>query len=435
MITRCLILLLVLLLPRLSEPAQAVCRAEVQGIQHCVEDRGETHVFVIDLADPYMRVQTVMANDVLAIWPEEEQRERVRDMARRYRRDNVILAVNGDYFGNKRGPEGPTVVNGQRLDTPLTIALNPSRYRRTTLAFSRSGRAAIARLPAIAPSPALYESLIYNAVSGGPLILLNGIALPEDLACFVDRIPVATCRHDRQTAAGVDESGQQLFVAVSTTRSTRGMAELLRELGAHTAVKLDAGGSSQLWYRGRDILSSRRGVANALLIFRETRPRYAAQLLERPPVLLLEQGDRAAFEMRWRNIGHLAWTRTGFYGLRLIGGDLLTDRFMPVPADVPPDEEVVFSLPIDSAQPPGVYESTWQLGTAAENFAPAVALRVVVIPPDVIELRAQVEPLLARAARWNDATFQREWPKLAEQIQQFLDGWRGFPRSGVQSAY
>ena len=66
---------------------------------------------------------------------------------------------------------------------------------------------------------------------------------------------------------------------VSTQRSTGEMAQLLKEYGANIAMKLDAGGSSQLWYRGRALLDSDRGVANALLVFVENRPRHAAELI------------------------------------------------------------------------------------------------------------------------------------------------------------
>ena len=80
-----------------------------------------------------------------------------------------VAAINGDYFGADRGPEGPTVVQGQRLDTPLTIAFNPSHYRRTTLALSRSGTAAISHLNPIASlGPNVYRDLLFNAISGGP---------------------------------------------------------------------------------------------------------------------------------------------------------------------------------------------------------------------------------------------------------------------------
>jgi hypothetical protein len=125
---------LLLLIPLLSlapQTARPNCRSDVKGVTYCVEDGGDTHLLMIDLADPYLRLQTVMANDVLEIRPPEAERESVIDMAQRYRAEGVIAAINGDYFGRIRGPEGPTVVQGRRIDTPLTIALNPSEYRRS----------------------------------------------------------------------------------------------------------------------------------------------------------------------------------------------------------------------------------------------------------------------------------------------------------------
>src|SRR5512137_1660066 len=134
---RWLWLCLVLLPLPVALAARANCRPDRDGIIYCVEDGGDTHVLIIDLTNPRLRVQTVMANDVLDVRPPEEQREGVVDMAKRYREAGVVIAVNGDYFGWWRGPEGPTVVQGQRLDTAETIAVNPSQYRRSTLALSR----------------------------------------------------------------------------------------------------------------------------------------------------------------------------------------------------------------------------------------------------------------------------------------------------------
>jgi hypothetical protein len=255
---------LLLLLPLLSfapDTARPNCRSDIQGVTYCVADGGATYLIIIDLSDPYLRVQTVMANDVFDIRPLEAEREKVFDMARRYRTDGVIAAINGDYFGRRRGPEGPTVVQGQRLDTRLTIALNPSEYRRTTLALSRSGQAAVTQLNPIG-SLAPYRDPLFNAVSGGPIILYKGVVLPEALSCLFDGIPMGSCRRDRQTAAGVDKTGRMLYLLASEQRSTSRMAELLRDYGAFNALKLDGGGSTQLWYRGRTLVDS-DVVANA----------------------------------------------------------------------------------------------------------------------------------------------------------------------------
>jgi len=421
---RWLWLCLVLLPLSVASAARANCRSDRDDIMYCVEDGGNTHVLIVDLTNPRLRVQTVMANDVLDVWPPDEEREGVVDMAQRYRDEGVVIAVNGDYFGAGRGPEGPTVVHGQRLDTAETIAANPSEYRRSTLALSRSGTAAVAHLPPIdLLDPAAYRDLLFNTVSGGPIILLNGQPLPEELSCFVDGIPVNACRRDRQTAAGVDEQGTTLYLVVSTQRSTRGLAELLRDYGAFNALKLDGGGSSQLWYRGRTLVKSDREVVNALLVFAEDRPRHAAQLLKRPSVQLLNAGESITVDVPLRNTGYLDWTVDRWYGLGQISGTLGTASFVRLGSDVPPTAAITLSVPIEITGPPGVHTSTWQMLYPFEQFGPPVPLNAVVVPPDAVALRQQIQPLLAQLTRLSDKNFERQWPKTAQRIQQMIDQW------------
>ncbi|CAG0937423.1 hypothetical protein TFLX_06352 [Thermoflexales bacterium] len=418
----CLLLSGPLLILKTTAPPN--CRSDIEGVTYCVADGGDTHLLMIDLRDPYLRVQTVMANDVLDVWPPEEEREAIPDMAKRYRDAGVIAAINGDYFGWNRGPEGPTVVQGQRLDTPLTIALNPSHYRRTTLGLGRSGKAAVTHLnPLALLSSNVYRDPLFNAVSGGPFILREGYVLPEAFSCLIDAIPMAACRRERQTAAGVDEAGVTLYLVASTQRSTGGLAVLLRDYGAFNALKLDGGGSSQLWYRGRTLVKSERDVANALLIFREDRPRHAAKLIARPPVLLLQEGAAAAIEVRLRNVGHLDWTVDRYYGLRLLEDATWASDFLHLPQDVAPNGAVTFTLPINSALVPGIYESQWQLATPSEAFGPVVPVNLIVLPRAASELPQQVQPLLNRLTRLNDKTFASEWPKTRQKVQQLLEQW------------
>jgi hypothetical protein len=418
---------LLLLLPLLSlafDTARPNCRSDVQGITYCVEDGGDTHLLIIDLGDPYLRVQTVMANDVLDVWPPDEERESVISMAQRYRTAGVIAAINADYFGRDRGPEGPTVVQGQRLDTPLTIALNPSRYRRTTLALSRSGQAAVTHLNPIGSlGPLVYRDPLFNAVSGGPIILYKGVVLPEAFSCLFDGIPMGACRRDRQTAAGVDETGKVLYLLASEQRSTGRMAELLRDYGAYTAMKLDGGGSTQLWYRGRTLVDSDREIANALLIFKEATPRHAAQLIARPPVLLIEEGAPAAVAVTLRNVGHLDWTVDRYYGLRLLEDEAWAGDFLRLLQDVAPKGTATFTLPINSALTPGVYTSTWQLATPFESFGPTVPLNLVVLPREAGDLQKQIQPLLSRLMRLSGTRYEVEWSKTAQQVQQMIEAW------------
>ena len=420
---RWLLLFLLLLFPS-PETTRPNCRSDMKGVTYCVEDGGDTHLVIIDLSNPYLRVQTVMAHDVLDVWPPEEERESVSDMAKRYRNDGVIAAINGDYFGANRGPEGPTVVQGQRLDTPLTIALNPSEYRRTTLTLSRSGQAAMTHLnPIASPAPVVYRDPLFNALSGGPIILYDGLVLPEAVSCLMDGIPMGACRRDRQTAAGVDETGRTLYLLVSTQRSTSSMAELLRDYGAFNAMKLDGGGSTQLWYRGRTLVDGDREVANALLIFRESEPRHAAKLIARPPVFLIDEGAPASVDVKLRNVGHLDWTIDRYYGLRPLEPTAWTDNFLRLPQNVAPNSMVTLTLPITSSLSPGVYTSTWQLATPFESFGPTVPVNLVVLPLEANDLQKQIRPLLNRLTRLSGKSYEVEWPKTAQRVQHMIEKW------------
>jgi hypothetical protein len=421
-----MLLLIALLTPSRVDaaPLRPNCRSQFGGITYCVEDRGATHLLIVDLTNPRIRVQTVMANDVLDVRPPEEERERVDDMAQRYRDRNVVIAINGDYYGEGRGPEGPTIVQGRRLDTPDTIALNPSHYRRTTLVLSRYGYASIVPLIAQTQPPFVYRDMMFNAISGGPIILSDGQPAFEALACLGDRIPANTCRRDRQTAVGVDAQGQTLYLAVSTVRSTGDMASLLHDYGAEIAMKLDAGGSSQLWYNGQTLLDSDRGVANALLVFVEDRPRHAAELIARPIVPIIQTGEGSSLSIDLRNTGYLDWTVDRHYGLHLIAGAALMDQpFVPLPHDVATDETAPLSLNIQRASWPGVYESTWQMTTPLERFGPTIPLRAIVIPKEADDLRTEIQALLDRAARQSDQRFERDWPQLAARIRQMIETW------------
>ena len=432
-----LVFVLLLFTPSPELAAGAACQADRDGVTYCVVDGGQTHLLIVDLNNPAVRVQTVMANDVLDVWPPEEQRERVVDVVKRYRAQraqNVIAAINGDYFGAGRGPEGLTAVQGQRLDTVATIAANPSRYRRTTLAVNRLGAAAIGHLnPINSLAPTVYRDLLFNAISGGPIILLNGQSLPEDLACFLDRIPISTCRRDRQSVAGVDETGRTLFLAASTTRSTRGMAELLREHGALTAMKLDAGGSSQLWYRGRALVDSSRGVANALLILREDRPRHAAELMARPPVLVLDAGAQDIVYILLRNTGYLPWSFDRYYGLQKTAGGALAEGFARLLIDVPPEAIGAVPVTIQAPSQSGVFSSTWRLALPGDTFGPAIPLPVVVIPRGANELRQPIQAWLDRMARLSDKQFAQAWPATAVAIREIIAAWQHDHTVAMQS--
>ncbi len=408
--------------PVKAAPLRPNCRLQVEGITYCRDDDGATQVLMVDLTNPYVRVQTVMANDVLDVRPIDVQRERVSELAQRYRPDHVMIAINGDYFGADRGPEGPTVVQGVRLDTPATIALNPSRYRRTTLVVSRFGYATIApQLPSWL-NPIFYRDVMFNALSGGPVILRHGAVESEMFACVFDGIPANSCRRTRQSVAGIDAEGHTLYLAVSTVRSTGDIARLLRDYGADDAMKLDGGGSSQLWYDGRTLLDSDRGIANALLVFVEDRPRHAAQLMTRLPIPVVEVNEPVSMEIDLRNTGFLEWTTDRGYGLQFIDGAALFEQVsLMAPRVTAPDEVSRLVLSINGSSQPGVYGSTWQMIAGAESFGAPIPIRLIVIPHYADDLQSKIQALLAPLER--SSRLEQNWPKIALHIREMIKTW------------
>ncbi len=115
------------------------------------------------------------------------------------------------------------------------------------------------------------EAWMREAVGGKPLIVRDGAAITSYSAS------VCAARHPR-SAAGLSEDRQTLILAVVDGRSDRSigmtcaeLARLMVELGAHTALNLDGGGSSALWIRGSGVVNTpsdgrERVVSNHLAV-------------------------------------------------------------------------------------------------------------------------------------------------------------------------
>jgi hypothetical protein len=110
-----------------------------------------------------------------------------------------------------------------------------------------------------------------NVVSGHPGIVKNGeVDAPASELC--------TARHPR-TAAGVSEDGRTLYLAVVDGRTSISvgmtcgeLGNLMKGLGAWSAINLDGGGSTTMWVKGEGVVNSpsdgvQRVVANHLGVF------------------------------------------------------------------------------------------------------------------------------------------------------------------------
>lgn len=99
-------------------------------------------------------------------------------MAARY--PGAVAAINADYFGGNRGPEGLAVKNGRRLDDPRPADVEDNHLNRSSLRLSKSPlegagltlEADVFRMAS--DGQVLDADRFYNAVGGGPQIVFDG---------------------------------------------------------------------------------------------------------------------------------------------------------------------------------------------------------------------------------------------------------------------
>jgi hypothetical protein len=134
-----------------------------------------------------------------------------------------------------------------------------------------------------------YRSGTIALVSGFPTLVMEGevysCSSPTDSSCFPDRSDMRD--RNPRSAVGLTEDHQTLImVAVDgRTSSNTGMygaelADLMGQLGAHFAINVDGGGSTQLWESGyiNSPSETYRSVVNHLGVFAGT----ASNMSSRP---------------------------------------------------------------------------------------------------------------------------------------------------------
>jgi hypothetical protein len=254
------------------------------------------HVFRIDTQSPNLSFEMVMARDSTNVnegqKTQSSPRERVADMVARppYVSRNPVLAFNADYFSmnNDHGPEGLTVKNGQRFDGQfadppdydgpgLAADGNTNETNWSSLSISKAKGVRIGKQTDCQTHcfkwPFSNEAY-YNTVGGGPLFIEGGERIGgfgSTLPCENERFTKEYCTGEPTawTAVGVSGDGRYLIVVVGQQQTMDSIASILLAEGADRAMKLDGGGSTQLWYRGEEIIASGRAVANGIVVFSE----------------------------------------------------------------------------------------------------------------------------------------------------------------------
>jgi hypothetical protein len=168
----------------------------------------------------------------------------------------AVAAVNGDYFdGRTMQPLGPARGAGHDWRAGLR------EHRDALLAFDPSSQ------PHLLDAPDSTQPTVWNdastrldaswpdVIAVRERVLRNGVTR-ESPAIVHDGE-----RHPR-TAIGLSADRHTMWLAVVDGRSesssgatTNELADAMRRLGANDAMKLDGGGSSTLWVRGRGVVN------------------------------------------------------------------------------------------------------------------------------------------------------------------------------------
>lgn len=189
--------------------------------------------------DIYVARVDLSNEDLMVIsTPQSDKGMKVSDFAKK---NNALVAVNGDYFDDHFNPIG--------------LVIGPCGQWEGTKDTSREGvvaigghRAEIRTQSEVMDPP---EDWIETALSGWPLLVKNCTPLSATLpgSAGFTRSP-----HPR-TAAGVSKDGKTLYLLVADGRRANAPGMTLPELAAFMnhrldacwAINLDGGGSSTMW--------------------------------------------------------------------------------------------------------------------------------------------------------------------------------------------
>lgn len=258
------------------------------GIEYCTDTDGQIYIVVVDLHSPSLRFEYLIAEgvskqgrfgecqdvnipglevarrgcgdpnnlDFYPIMSLESAAKRIPDAS---------VVINSDYgagdqgvYGKYRGhgPEGLTVVRGDRLDGPGNGDTDNNAVRRPWFAVGNSAplHAELSQFP-IGGDDGEKPDWIYTAVGGAPWLIKNGVIQIDEIRTCNAADPTSCRDGAEQTAIGLSQDRRWLFLVIDVRRGE--LIELANfmqaELEAWDAFKFDGGGSSQLWYGGRTI--------------------------------------------------------------------------------------------------------------------------------------------------------------------------------------
>lgn len=421
----------------------AGCVQPYPAIQYCPQKDKTVYAIKINLSDPHVRFETIMANDTKSV--NTSNREYVSAMGTKLKEKGAVAVINADYFGAGHGPEGFTVVNGRRLDGTINGDGDNNSVFRSSIAFSKSeldgGSAPIVvgiqrfEMDAFSPSP----NQIFNAVGGGPQIVFNGtwdwtrgreqskysdypdcplITANDDVIngeCFVDTGKTGTGWEDPAkiwTVVGKTKDGHLLMLLALYPD----VKSSLEKYQVQEAIKLDGGGSSQLWYNDQSIVKGGRPVANGLAVFYKN----AYEVTEQPQFPVVVSGESLEIEIVVKNAGADTWTQKDYVFIST-KNPWNADLEFKLPKDVKPGDSVTLTWQSDPIEKTwGIYSFDLQMTDQRREFPEKpINIRVIVLPQDLADKKKELED---KIREWRDKKIEDIEREILKWIERELLG-------------
>lgn len=167
----------------------------------------------------------------------------------------LVAAINGTFFD----PPSATVIcnmvaRGQLLSEGRvgnTLAIDKANQAELKMTAGHAGRN-------------LDWASTHFAVSAGPTLLVRGeVALHPYLEGFSDP---GLFRQARRSAVGVTAQNKLVLVSVNSHVSLLRLAWMMQDLGCVSALNLDGGSSTGLYYKGRMLSKPKRLLTNLIAV-------------------------------------------------------------------------------------------------------------------------------------------------------------------------
>lgn len=381
-------------------------------------------------------------------------------------RQPLVAIINADYgspVGN-HGPEGLTIVRGNRLDGAANCDDDYNAALRPFLALGKSVDPATGLVPAVISvletDSSAWPIAAHSAWGGGPWLVREGAVFADAASCqgqktlsapesvdnctgeqkatpssIAEAYEGGSCRAAPHTAAGLSRDGRWLFLAISTGADYPSVLQdfMANKLHVWNALKFDGGGSSQMWIKDaapNQIVAAGdgRALSNWMGIFAADGDGIDLPLDAEPSVALqhriLSAGETTSLQIAMNNTGEFTWAPEDGVELREVSSLFRPiiragEEGLPLPGPVAPLQSAKWEWQSDPNDG-GVALHRFRMTRRGEAFGDEAAVLVVTIPKELEEQRAEIEKRINEMIQEWQATGQQKLEELLDQIVVYL---------------